>query len=144
MQVALEAAGSGTSYGSLYIPKILLDADTSCFVDLQQFIFEQAARTDKPTCLNKFVKNLACASQLRIFAGHAGPELTDINITPDFCKWWNWLEKLKQHNSGVVLAVAAYDMLQACEFSTRWSLPLLDIRLVHKLGNNKQHKLNKR
>ena len=117
MLVALEAAGSGTSYGTLDISAILIDF-TSCFVDLQQLIFKQANSTPtqdtqdiqtKP-CLHVFLRSLACASQIRIFAGHGGPELTDINMTPDFYNWSSWLTTLKQ-NADVVLAITTYDLL---------------------------------
>ena len=120
MLVALEAAGSGTSYGTLDISAILTDF-TSCFVDLQQLIFEQANSTpttptqdiQTKTCLHVFLKSLACASQIRIFAGHGGPELTDINMTPDFRNWSSWLTTLKQHavSADVVLAITTYDLL---------------------------------
>ena len=58
MLVALEAAGSGTSYGTLDISAILIDF-TSCFVDLQQLIFKQANSTP-PKIPKTSKQNRAC------------------------------------------------------------------------------------
>ena len=137
----LELAGSGASLGFVDIPDRFLDADQSCFIDLQNLIF------DKYNKQGVSLLNSTCACQLRVFAGHDKSELTLPCLPNDLCDFEScacWItecadvlhqttvqptQNSSQHDSMCVLPVSF--VLSVSTYAPGNLLKLMAINLSH-------------
>ena len=105
MQLTLEAAGSGMVLGCLSLPPSLLNASTSCFMDLQTLVFDLLSKSSDTSQAAQLTFQMPC--QVRVFDGHCGPELTcvasfDLAVTT----WTNWLTKVRRSIAQTATATA--------------------------------------
>jgi hypothetical protein len=108
----LEHAGSGSLLGCISVSESTFDAQTSCWLDLQDMVYlhlQQHARWCVPSR----------SQLLRLFNEHNGPELTSVSAVSSCevsARWWEFVQQLThlfatQHTSTKVLVVMTYDDL---------------------------------
>ena len=120
-ECSLEAAGSGTSLGTLTIAPSILDVDSDCWVDLQQQVLLHIRRSNTKAVAHSF-KQVKDARQVRLFDEHNGSELTPLNSS--LCElqscclaWAKWREDMlrsRMKTISKVLAVGVYTLHDNC------------------------------